>query len=58
MLDAMNSRREETEKPISRLEKKVMKSNETEQKREVRIRQSKNKLRELSIPLNIIIFIL
>ena len=46
--DAMNSRLEEAEEWINDLEDKVMESNEAEWKRERRIMQNENSLRELS----------
>ena len=44
----MNSRLEEAEVQINDPEDKVMENNEVEQKRERRIMQHKNRLRELS----------
>ena len=44
----MNSRLEKTEEQISDLEDKTMANNEAEQSRERRIRQHKNRFRELS----------
>lgn len=47
ILDAMNSRLEEEEEWINDLEDKVMGNIETEQKRERRIMQNENRLREI-----------
>ena len=48
ILDGMSSRLEEAEEQINDLEDRVIESNETEQKREKRIMQNENRLRELS----------
>jgi len=50
MLDGMNSRLEEAEEQTNSLMDKVMGNNQTEQKREKRIIQNENILRELQCP--------
>jgi len=47
----MNSSLEKAEEQISVLEDKIMETNETEQKRERRITEHENRLRELSDPI-------
>ena len=47
-LDGMNSRLKEAEERINDLEDRVMEKNQDEQKREKRIMQNENRLRELS----------
>ncbi|KAF0879674.1 LORF1 protein, partial [Crocuta crocuta] len=50
-LDAMNSRLEEAEEQISDLGDKIMENNEAEQKRERRIMQHEDRLRDLNDPI-------
>ena len=54
----MNGRREEAEESINVLEDRVMESNPDEQKREKRIMQNENRLREIMTPSNVIMFML